>query len=408
MGALTDREIRALKPTERPFRAFDSGGLYLEVTPRGGFYWRLKYRFAGKEKRLAFGVYPVVSLAEARHKRDEARMLLRAGDDPAAKKRSDRLRAQMAGADSFEAVAREWLDRQKARMAPATLTKAFWIFEQLLFPWLGSQPISSISAAQLLATLRRIEARGRHETAHRAKQRAGQIFRYAIATGRAEFDPSSGLRGALHPVVSTKLAAITDPAKVGGLLRSIDGYAGQFATCCALKLAPMLFVRPGELRQAEWDEIDLDSAEWRIPASKMKMRDEHVVPLPDQAVAILRELHQLTGWGRYVFPGVRSTNRPMSENAITAALRTMGYDRHTMTAHGFRALACTRLNEMGWAPDVIERQLAHVERNKVRNVYNRAQYMGERRRMMQAWADHLDQLRVGATVTPIRLVTVSA
>jgi len=277
-----------------------------------------------------------------------------------------------------------------------------------LFPWLGSQPISSISAAQLLATLRRIEARGRHETAHRAKQRAGQIFRYAIATGRAEFDPSSGLRGALHPVVSTKLAAITDPAKVGGLLRSIDGYAGQFATCCALKLAPMLFVRPGELRQAEWDEIDLDSAEWRIPASKMKMRDEHVVPLPDQAVAILRELHQLTGWGRYVFPGVRSTNRPMSENAITAALRTMGYDRHTMTAHGFRALACTRLNEMGWAPDVIERQLAHVERNKVRNVYNRAQYMGERRRMMQAWADHLDQLRVGATVTPIRLVTVSA
>lgn len=403
MAGLTDRKIRALRPTEKPQRAFDGGGLYLEVSPSGGRYWRVKYRLGGKEKLLALGVYPEVSLAEARRDRDDAKALLRGGKDPAAVRKAEKLKASLAGAESFEAVAREWLAKQKAKLAPATYDKAVWTFEDLLFPWLGSKPVSTITPADLLAALRRIESRGRHETAHRTKQRASQVFRYAIATGRAERDPSVDLRGALHPVVSRKRAAITDPAKVGGLMKAIAGYSGQFVTCCALKLAPLLFVRPGELRHAEWAEIDLDldSAEWRIPAAKMKMREEHIVPLPTQAVAILRELQPLTGRGRYVFPGVRASSRPMSENTVTAALRNMGYDRHTMTGHGFRALASTRLNEMGWAPDVIERQLAHVERNRVRSVYNRAQYLGERRKMMQAWADYLDGLARGADVVPI-------
>lgn len=402
MGGISDREIRALKPTEKPFRTFDGGGLYLEMAPNGGRYWRLKYRYAGKEKRQALGVYPEVSLAEARRQRDIARALLRAGRDPGAERKAEKLRARVAGGDTFEAVAREWLAKQKPGMASATYTKAAWIFESLLFPWLGSKPINTITPSELLATVRRVESRGRIETAHRAKQRAGQVFRYAIVTGRAERDPTTDLGGALQPVVSTKRAAITDPARVGGLLRSIDSYSGQFITCCAIKLAPLLFVRPGELRHAEWAEIDLETAEWRIPAMKMKMREAHIVPLPSQAIEILRELHQATGHGRYVFPSVRSASRPMSENTITAALRNMGYDRQTMTAHGFRAMASTRLNEMGWSPDVIERQLAHVERNKVRSAYNRAQYMAERCKMMQCWADYLDGIKNGASITALR------
>jgi integrase len=254
----------------------------------------------------------------------------------------------------------------------------------------------------MLAVLRRIEARGAHETAHRTKQRAGQVFRYAIATGRAKHDPTADLKGALSPVSVKSRAAITDPAKVGELLRAIDGYTGGLVARCALKLAPLVFVRPGELRQAEWPEFDLDKAEWRIPAGKMKMREEHIVPLSPQAVAILRELHPLTSRGRFVFPGERSPTRPMSENTVNAALRRMGFDKDTMTGHGFRALASTRLNELGWAPDVIERQLAHAERNKVRAAYNRAQYLTERRKMMQAWADYLDGLRAGGKVVAFK------
>ena len=407
MAGLTDRTIRSLKPAEKTRRAFDGGGLYLEVTPNGRRYWRLKYRHGGKEKRLALGVYPEVSLADARIGRDDARALLRNNKDPAAIRRADKLKAALAGAESFEAVAKEWLAKQKATMANSTYEKAVWILEDLLYPWLGSRPVSEITAPELLATLRRIESRGRHETAHRAKQRASQVFRYAIATGRAERDPSAELKGALHSVVSKPRAALTEPAKVGELLRAIYGYSGLMTTCCALKLAPLLFVRPGELRKAEWSEIDLDAAEWRIPAGKMKMRSEHIVPLPTQGVGILRDLHPLTGRNRYVFPGVRTSTRPMSENTINAALRGMGFDKHTMSAHGFRALASTRLNEMGWAPDVIERQLAHVERNKVRSVYNRAQYLAERRKMMQAWADYLDGLAEGGNVVPFRAAAAS-
>ena len=407
MAGLTDRAIRKLEPSQRTYRAFDSGGLYLEVSPRGGRYWRFKYRHMGKEKRLSFGVFPEVSLAEARGKRDDARALLRLGDDPGAVRKAERLKAS-AGSECFEAVAREWLSKQKATLSEATYVKAVWTFEQLLFPWIGQQAVSKITAAELLATLRRTESRGCHETAHRAKQRASQVFRYAIATGRADHDPAADLKGALHPIVSTRRAAITDPGKVGALLRAIHGYSGRFATCCALKLAPMLFVRPGELRQAEWAEIELQRAEWRIPAGKMKMREEHIVPLPVQAVEILKQVRALTGRGRYVFPGVRSSTRPMSENTLNAALRGMGFDRNTMSAHGFRALASTRLNEMGWAPDIIERQLAHVERNKVRSVYNRAQYLEERRKMMVAWANYLDSLRSGGNVSAIRSVAVAA
>ncbi|MEO8998334.1 MAG: integrase arm-type DNA-binding domain-containing protein [Rhodanobacter sp.] len=396
-GTLTALAIKAAKPGKH----FDGGGLYLHVQA-GGRYWRLKYRHAGKERLLALGVYPEVSLSEARKCRGVARGTLRAGDDPGAVKRERKVADKVAAANTFDAVAAEWLKQQKPRMAAATLAKAKWTLDDLVSPWIGNRPIAEIDAPELLRVLRRIEERGAHETAHRTKQRCGQIFRYAIATGRAKHDPTADLRGALAPVVSKSRAAITDPAKVGELLRAIDGYSGGLIARSALKLAPLVFVRPGELRHAEWAEFDLDGAQWRIPAGKMKMREEHIVSLPAQAVAILRELHPLTGRGHYVFPGERSVSRPMSENTVNAALRRMGFDKDTMTGHGFRALASTRLNEMGWAPDVIERQLAHAERNKVRAAYNRAQYLSERQKMMQAWADYLDGLRSGAAVVPIK------
>ena len=399
---LTDTRIRQAKPESKPYNLYDAGGLYLTVSPTGARWWRLKFRHAGKEKRMGFGAYPDVSLAEARAKRDVARAAIRDGRDPSAERKAERLRATLSAATSFEAIAREWLETQRRSLATSTFNKAEWTLLEQVCPWLGARPIAEIDAPALLATLRRIEARGARETAHRTKQRCGQVFRYAIATGRATRDPSADLRGALAPPVRKSRAALTDPAKVADLLRALEDYSGQFPTRCALRLAPLLFVRPGELRHAEWTEFDLDSATWRIPAHKMKMREEHIVPLPEQAIAILRELHPLTGRGRFLFPSLRTPLEPMSENTVNAALRRLGYDKETMTGHGFRAMASTRLNELGWKPDVIERQLAHAERNKVRAVYNRAQYLAERRKMMQAWADYLDALHVGASVTPIR------
>ncbi|MGA0586770.1 tyrosine-type recombinase/integrase [Dyella sp. KRB-257] len=298
-------------------------------------------------------------------------------------------------------MAEEWLAKQAATMAPATMAKARWTFDDLVFPWIGSRPIAEIDPPEMLV-LRRIEERGAHETAHRTKQRCGQVFRYAIATHRAKHDPTTDLRGALTAAKVEHRPAITDPARIGELLRAIDGYTGGFVVRCALRLAPLVFTRPGELRKAEWAEIDMDAALWRIPAERMKMREPHTVPLAPQAVAVLRELQPLTGNGRYVFPSARTTSRPMSDAAVNAALRRMGFDKDTMTGHGFRALASSRLNELGWAPDVIERQLAHAERNKVRAAYNRAQYMEERQRMMQAWADYLDGLRTGADVVAFK------
>jgi integrase len=390
-GKLTAIAIKNAKPG----KLFDGGGLFLLVKPTGSQLWRMKYRHAGKERLLSFGAFPEVTLAEARARRDEARSVLRDGNDPAAIKRAKKATDKLGAAETFQAVASEWLKRQKPSLAEVTYSKAKWMLG--LVPSLDSIPIAAVSAPEVLAALRRIEAAGTIETAHRVKQKIGQVFRYAVATGRATRDPTGDLRGALAPIVSTSHAAVTDPKVVGELLQAIDGYQGQPATAAALKLAPLLFVRPGNLRAMEWAEIDLKAAEWRIPAVKMKMREAHLVPLPSQAVKILGELRSLTGTGRYCFPSLRTSNKPMSENTVNAALRRLGYDKHTMTGHGFRAMASTRLNELGWQPDVIERQLAHAERNKVRAAYNRAQHITERRKMMQAWADYLDGLRKQAT-----------
>lgn len=389
--ALSDTGIRKTKPTDKPQKLTDGSGLYLLLNPNGSRWWRLDYRFSGKRKTLSMGTYPDTGLADARAKRDEARSLLAAGVDPGEHRKATKVAGADRAANSFAVVAEEWLAKQK--MAPATLAKARWTLDDLVFPWIGDRPIAEIDPPEMLRLLRRIEDRGAHETAHRTKQRCGQIFRYAIATHRATRDPTADLRGALTPAKTTHRPALTDPAKVGELLRAIEGYTGGFIVRCALQLAPLVFVRPGELRQAEWSEIDLEGALWRIPSSKMKMREEHVVPLSSQAVDVLKELRPLTGAGQYVFPGERSRLRPMSDGTINAALRRLGFDKDTMTGHGFRAMASTRLNEMGWAPDIIERQLAHAERNKVRAAYNRAQYLDERRRLMQAWSEYLDDVR---------------
>jgi integrase len=305
---------------------------------------------------------------------------------------------QMEKAETFQAIAHEWLDLRAKTMATVTLQKAQWLLG-LVMPRIGKRPIREITPPELLAVLRKIEARGLHETAHRAKQKCGQVFRYAIATGRAERDITADLRGALAQVVSKNHAAITDPGKIGALLRAIDSYEGQPVTAAALKLAPLVFVRPGELRAAHWSEIDLVGAEWRIPAERMKMGEQHIVPLCRQAVAILGELKPLTGFGDFVFPSLLTLTRPMSNNTVNSALRRLGYTSDEMTGHGFRSMASTLLNEQGFPPDVIELQLAHAERNKVRAAYNKAQRLAERRKMMQAWADYLDGLRAGASVS---------
>lgn len=409
--ALTDVAVRNAKQREKTYRLFDSGGLYLEVIPTadasGGKRWRWKYRVAGKEKRLALGVYPDVPLKAARDKRDAARRQLAAGIDPGAARRAEKL--SLAGAESFEAVAREWHEKIGPTWEQSSAGRILRRFERDVFPWIGKRPIADLRAPELLSMLRRIESRGAVETAHRVKQNCGQVFRYAIATGRAERDPTSDLRGALPPKRPKHHASILDPKGIGQLLRALDGYEGHFVTKCALRLAPLVFVRPGELRRADWSEFDLDKAEWHIPAARMKMRVKHIVPLSEQAVAILRELQSLTDRPiaskpdapRYVFPGGRSRERPMSENAVLAALRRMGYTKEEMTGHGFRSMASTLLHEQGWNHQAIERQLAHAERNSVSAAYNFAEHLPERRKMMQAWANYLDSLRAGAKVIPL-------
>ncbi|MBU6198945.1 MAG: tyrosine-type recombinase/integrase [Xanthomonadaceae bacterium] len=397
---LTAVQLSVLKPRATIYRVADAAGLCIEVRPDGGRSWRYRYRFAGNARMLSLGAYPQISLADARKRRDEARNVLQSGRDPSSERKADKLRVKLSVGNTFGAIALEWLEQQRGKLANITYRKSEWLFSFVL-PALGARPIADITAPEILAILRGIEARGAHETAHRVKQRIGQVFRYAIATGRAERDPSNDLRGALAPVVTSPRSAVTDPKEVSELLCAIDGYEGQPVTMAALKLAPLVFARPGNLRAMEWSELDLDSREWRIPAHKMKVREAHVIPLAKQAVSILRGLQSLTGNGSYVFPSLRTGRRPMSENTINAALRRLGYDKDTMTGHGFRALASTRLNELGWAPDVIERQLAHAERNKVRAAYNRASYMAERRKMMQAWADYLDSLRVRGNVVKL-------
>lgn len=398
--SLTDTAIRNAKPREKQYKLSDEKGLYLLVKDAGK-YFRFDYRFADKRKTFALGVYPDVKLADAREKRDEARKLLQNGVDPAQYRKETKAMQKEQAANSFEPLAREWFTKNKHIWTEGHSKTIIRRLELNIFPWLGTRPIASITARELLAVLRRIEDRGTIETAHRLKQICGQVFRYAIATGRAERDPSADLRGALPPTKTRHMATITDPKQVGELLRAIDGYEGHFITKCALQLAPLVFVRPGELRQAEWHEISFENTEWKIPAEKMKMRSPHIIPLATQAVVILREIEALTGRGRYIFPSLRTAERPMSNNTILAALRRMGYGKEEMSGHGFRAMASTILHEQGWPSDIIERQLAHAERNSIKAAYNHAQHLPERRKMMQVWADYLDSLKGGSQVVSL-------
>lgn len=400
IAPLTDVKVRTIKPSSKEVKLFDGGGLFLLVTPTGGKLWHLKYRIDGKEKKLTLGAYPDVSLLEARHKRDHARALVANGVDPSNTKKAQKV-ADTQETETFEVIAREWHAKFSPSWAASHGDKIIRRLELYVFPWLGTRPIKSITAPELLTALRRIEAKGTLETAHRTQQNCGQVFRYAVATGRAERDPSGDLRGAIPPASAKHMATITDPKEIAGLLRSIDDYMGGIVTRCALQLAPLVFVRPGELRQAEWSEFNLDAADWRIPAEKMKAGVLHIVPLSSQALEVLREIHPLTGHGRYVFPSPRTDSRPMSSNAILSALRRMGYAKDEMSGHGFRSMASTLLNEQGWNRDAIERQLAHAERNSVRAAYNYAEFLPERKKMMQAWADYLDNLKSLAKIIPI-------
>jgi integrase len=392
---LTHVQIVNAKARDKAYRMFDGRGLYVEISPSGGRWWRFKYRFGGKEKRLSFGVYPDVSLKEAREKLDEARMHLEGGHDPGALRKEIETNPTDATGATLETIAREWFALNSRKWAPSHGDRIIRRLELNIFPWLGSRPIVEIKASELLTTLRRIEGRGAHETAHRALQNCARVFRYAVVTDRADRDIARDLAGALAPVVERHHASITDPRGVGALLRAIKGYQGSVVTKCALCLAPLVFVRPGELRKSEWSEFDFETSEWRIPAARMKMKAPHLVPLSRQAVAILDELRPLTGEGRLVFPGEIDKSRPMSDNTVLSAIRRLGYATTEMTGHGFRSMASTLLNEQGWKPDAIERQLAHAERNAIRAAYNYADYLPERQKMMQAWADYLDRLALG-------------
>ena len=395
---LTDTFLRGVKPSGSVKKYSDGEGLYLHVSPTGGRLWRMAYRFGGKQKTLSFGAYPEVPLSEARKFRLEAKGLLAKGIDPGEHKKAVKVAVRAEAENAFEVVAREWFNKRKASWAQSHATKVIARLEKDIFPIVGGKPIGSITAPELLEALRRIEARGAIDTAHRALQTCGQIFRYAIATGRAERDTAADLRDALSPVRGGNFASITEPEQVGALLRDIDEYHGNIIIRTALQMAPFVFVRPGELRKAEWSEFNLEIAEWRIPAARMKMDEMHIVPLAWQVVNILQDLLLYSGHSRYLFPSMRAASAPISDATLIAGLRRMGYDKETMTVHGFRSMASTLLNERGYNRDWIERQLAHGERNTIRAVYNYAQYLPERRRMMQEWADYLDELKAGVTV----------
>lgn len=403
---LTDTAIRSAKPGPKPVKLFDERGLYLLVTPAGGKWWRFRYRFTGKEKLLSLGIYPDVALKAARDRRDDARRMVAEGIDPSENRKAQKTARTDRAANSLEVVAREWYAKYSPTWVENHGNRILRRLERDIFPWIGGRPIAEITAPELLAVIRRIEARGALETSHRALSNCGQIWRYAIATGRAERDLSADLRGALPPVKGEHFAAITDPKRAAELLRAIDGYQGTFTVKSALRLAPLVFVRPGELRKAEWDRIDLDAAEWRYAVTKTKT--DHIVPLPTQAIAILRDLHKLTGEGRYLFPSARSIKKPMSDNAILAGLRRMGIGKDEMSGHGFRAMARTILDEvLGVRPDFIEHQLAHAVKDPNGRAYNRTAHLPERHKMMQQWADYLDKIKNGAEVIPLRGGTVA-
>ena len=397
--ALTAVAIKAAKGREKPYKLTDSDGLFLFVTPNGGRYWRMNYRHLGKQKTLAFGVYPHTGLADAREQRDAARKLLARGEDPGERIKLDRIAATVAASNSFKAVADEWLIKvERENRSAATMKKLRWLLD-FINASIGKRPLASITAQELLMMLRKMEGKGKYETAKRLRSTCSQIFRYAIATARAERDVAADLRGALIAPQPVHRAAITGAHEAGGLLRAIEAFEGHTNTRAALRLLPHVFVRPGELRHAEWADFDFDKALWTIPPHKTKMRRAHTIPLSRQALAILQTLEHDADYSRFLFPSLRSVDRPMSENTINAALRRMGFAQDEMTGHGFRAMAATLLNEMGlWHPDAIERQLAHCDNNAVRRAYTRGEYWDERVRMMQHWSDHIDFLRDGAKV----------
>ena len=390
---LTDTFLRGLKATGRVQKYADGGGLYVQVSPVGGRLWRMGYRYGGKQKTLSFGAYPAISLKTARKFREEAKELLAVCIDPGEHKKARKAALWAEAANGFEVVAREWFEPRKYTWSASHAENILGRLEKYIFPIIGAKPVNKITAPELLEALRRIEAGGTIDAAHRTLQNCSQVFRYAVATGRAERDPAVDLKGALSPAKATNLATITIPKEVGGLLRDIDAYAGNCIVRASLRIAPYVFVRPGELRRAEWGEIFLKDAEWRIPADKMKMRIQHIVPLAQQVVTILEDLRQYTGHARYLFPSMRAESAPISDMTMLAGLRRMGYEKGVMTVHGFRSMASTLLNERGYNRDWIERQLAHGERNSVRAAYNYAEYLPERRRMMQEWADFLDDLK---------------
>jgi len=402
--ALTDIAIRNAKPRAKPYKLADALGLFLLVQPSGGRLWRLKYRIGGREKKLGFGTYPDVSLSDARKRRDEARELIAAGKDPSREKQREKIRSRIDAGNTFSAIADEYCAKRRRdgerAWAPATASRSEYLLS-LLTGSIGRLPINEIEPADVLAAIRKIEGKGNLESARRTLQLASMVFRYAVSTARLTSDPTRDLRGALTAPTVTHYGAITDASRVGELLRAIDGYEGQGFTRLAMQIAPHVFVRPGELRQAEWSEIDLDGALWIIPPEKTKMRKPHHVPLSRQAVALFREIHSFTGPTGYVFPSIRTRTRPMSDNTINAALRRLGYASDEMTAHGFRAMASTLLNESGkWHPDAIERALAHGDSDRVRAAYHRGAHWKERVEMAQWWSDYLDQLRNGAEIVP--------
>ncbi|UCV15526.1 tyrosine-type recombinase/integrase [Quatrionicoccus australiensis] len=397
---LTDTAIRTAKPAEKPYKLADEKGLFLLLNPNGSKWWRLKFRVDGKEKLLSLGTYPEIGLKKAREERDKARTMLAEGIDPSQHRKAAKATRELLAANSFEVICREWLEYKRSNIEEAQYKKALARLEKDVFPWMGKRPITDITAPEVLAVLRRIDERGARYTAHKAKSEISQCFRYAIATGRAERDPCPDLKGAIPAPKTENLPSITEPAHVGELLRAIDGFQGTFVVKCALEIAPRVFTRPGELRKAEWASFDLDKAEWRYFVTKTKT--EHLVPLASQVVAALRELHALTGHGRYVFPG-RDPQKPMSDAAVNAALRRMGYDTKTeITGHGFRAMARTILHEeLHQKPEVIEHQLAHQVSDALGTAYNRTKFLKERKAMMQLWADYLDKLKAGAEVIPL-------
>ena len=390
---LNDTYIRSLKPDLKPRKYFDGGGLFLFIPTSGSKLWRMAYRFNGKSKLLSFGEYPTVSLRDARARREEAKQLIAKDIDPSEHKREVRQAKIDAERNSFENIAREWHEIRMAEFSEKHQGTVMYRLETYIFPAIGKVAITKLETQDIMAVVKPLEQKGNYETSRRLLQIISQVFRYAVITGKAKHNIAADMRGALRPRKVTHRAALVEPEKVGQLLRDIDDYEGYFPLVCALKLAPLVFTRPTELRAAQWKEFDLEAAEWRIPAERMKMRQQHIVPLSEQALAVLRDLYAFTGGGKYLFPSTRTETRPIADATMLNALRRMGYQKHEMSVHGFRSIASTLLNELGFNRDWIERQLAHGERDEVRAAYNYAEYLPERRKMMQVWADYLSDLR---------------